>query len=599
MINKFCKKPLWECSRDLVDVAMGRKPADLVFTHAKLVNVCTREILEDTDVAVIDGRIAMVGNCSHAIGEGTKVYDLKGQYLAPAFMDGHMHIESAMLTPSAYAKAVIPHGTSGIFFDPHEICNVMGLDGVRCMLDDAKTTPLKAMLTAPSCVPAVPGFEDTGSHIGPEDIAEVMKWDECVGLGEMMNNPGILSSDITTHAIVGETLKADKAATGHFPIPDTDKALNAYIASGVNCDHESTREEDALAKMRLGMYAMLREGSAWHDLKEVSKAVTKHKVDSRFTCLVTDDSHPRTLVKNGHLDYVVRRAIEEGIDPIEAIQMVTINVATCFGLEQDMGSIAPSKCADMVVFSDLNKINIQKVFIDGELVAENGVALFDDKGYEFPEEAKHTIHLDPITKEDLSIKAEGKSADVHVIEIIPAKTITLDKVMTLPIENEEIMPDVSQDVMKAVVFERHHRTGKKGYGFIKGFGIEKGALAQTVAHDAHNLMVVGTNDEDMIVAANTLIACGGGACAVKDGKVLGIIKLPIAGLMSDENLDSALNQVESLEAAWKALGCKHPSPFMTMGIASLACIPEVRLTDRGLVDCRTFEFLPLVVKTKK
>lgn len=597
MINKFCKMPLWECSRTLVDVAMGRKEAEIVLTNAKLVNVCTKEIIENTDVAISCGRIAMVGDCKHCIGKTTKVYDLEGKYLAPAFMDGHMHIESSMLVPSEYAKAVIPHGTSGVFFDPHEICNVMGLYGVRCMLDDAKTTPLKAMLTTPSCVPAVPGFEDTGSHIGPEDIAETMKWDECVGLGEMMNFPGILSSNETTHAIVGETLKAGKAPTGHFSVPDTDKSLNAYIASGVNCCHESTREIDSLTKMRLGMYAMFREGSAWHDLKEVCKAITKHDIDTRFACMITDDSHPRTLVENGHLDHLLRRAVEEGIDPITAIQMITINVATCFGLQAEMGSVAPSKCADLTVLTDLKDFNVEKVFINGDLVAENGKPLFESGLYKFPEDVKHTMHINKITKDDFRIEAQGSKADVHVIEIVPAKTNTFDRLMTLPIVNGLIEADPSQDVMKAVVFERHHNTGKRGYGFIKGFGIKDGALAQTVAHDAHNLMVVGTNDEDMVLAANTLIECGGGAVAVKDGKILGIIKLPIAGLMSDKGLNDALAQVISLEEAWKELGCKHPSPFMTMGIIPLACLFETRLTDRGLVDCRTFQFLPLVEKT--
>ena len=251
MINKFCKTPLYMCSTTLVDVAMGRKPADLVIKNARLINVCTREILDGMSVAVACGRIAMVGDCSHCMGENTLVIDAAGKYLAPAFMDGHIHVESSMLTVGEFSKAAIPHGTSGIFMDPHEVCNVLGLDGVKFMLEDAKRSPLKTMLTTPSCVPAVPGFEDTGSSIGPEDIAETMKWDECVGLGEMMNFPGILSSDKRTHAIVGETLKAGKTVTGHYSLPETGKGLNAYIAAGVRCCHESTRAEDALQKMRL------------------------------------------------------------------------------------------------------------------------------------------------------------------------------------------------------------------------------------------------------------------------------------------------------------------------------------------------------------
>ena len=309
MFNKFCKKQLWECSRDLSAVAMGNIPAQLVIKNAKLVNVCTKEIIENTDVAVHSGRIALVGDASHCVGEGTKVIDANGMYIAPGFLDGHIHIESSMMSAGEYARSVIPHGTTGIYYDPHEICNVMGFKGVELMMKDAERTPLKAMLTLPSCVPAVPGFEDSGASITSADIREQMKLDEAVGLGEMMNFPGIQFSNEETHAITGETLKADKVITGHYSIPDTGKGLSAYIASGARCCHESTRAEDALAKMRLGMYAMFREGSAWHDLKEVSKAVTQNKVDSRFAVLISDDTHPHTLLNDGHLDYIVKRAV--------------------------------------------------------------------------------------------------------------------------------------------------------------------------------------------------------------------------------------------------------------------------------------------------
>ena len=598
MVNEhFCKTPLHLCTKELVATALGREPADLVIRDARLVNVNTREILPHTDVAVRCGRVALVGNAAHCIGEGTRVYDAGGRYLAPAFMDGHIHVESSMLTVTEYAKAVIPHGTCAIFMDPHEICNVLGLDGVRYMLQDAENTPLKVMLTTPSCVPAVPGFEDTGAAIGPAEVAETMTWPECVGLGEMMNFPGVLAGDEHTHAILAATLKAGKTVTGHFSIPETGAPLAAYIAAGARCCHESTREIDALTKMRLGMYAQLREGSAWHDLKEVARAVTKHEVDSRFACLVSDDAHPNTLLKEGHLDHIVTRAVQEGVDPVTAIQMATINTAACFGLDSELGSIAPSKCADFVLFSELNTINVEAVFIDGEPVAENGRMTVDTPAYEYPAAAKNTMHLDPVTERDFVIPATGKEADVHVIEIIPAKTYTHDRIERLPVVNGKLTADSERDILKAVCFERHHGTGTRGYGFIKGFGIRQGALAQTVAHDAHNLFVVGTNDADMALAANTLIACGGGAVAVKDGQVLGLVKLPIAGLMSDKPLTETAKQVQGLGRAWRDLGCVHPSPFMTMAIVPLACLPEIRLTNRGLVDCRTFRFMDLIEKT--
>ena len=597
MINSYCKSPLWEVSRTLCDVAMGRRPAEIVIKNAKLVNVCTHEIQDNMQVAIAAGRIALVGDAAHCIGEGTRVIDAAGQYIAPGFLDGHIHVESSMLGVGEYARAVVPHGTVGIYMDPHEICNVLGLKGVQCMMKDAERTPLKAMLTTPSCVPAVPGFEDTGSFIGPEEVAETMKWDCTVGLGEMMNFPGILGSTEHAHGITGETLKAGKIVTGHYSMPETGMGLNAYIASGVRCCHESTREEDALAKMRLGMYAMLREGSAWHDLHEVAKSITRHEVDSRFAVLISDDTHPHTLVSQGHLDHIVRRAGEEGIDPITAIQMVTINCAQCFQMDHDLGSVAPGKCADMVLLDNLESLNVTKVWIDGDLTAENGAMTKEFAPYAYPEWATHSMHVgETITKETFAIPAKADQVTVRAIEVIPAKVGSFERHVTLTAKDGRLESDPGQDVLKTVVFERHHSTGKKGFGFVKGFGITCGAMASTVAHDAHNLLVIGTNDEDMALAANTLIQCGGGMTAVQNGKVLGTVPLPIAGLMNDKSLEEMSQLVENLEGSWKQIGCSMPSPFMTMALIPLACLPELRLTDRGLVDCTTFQFVPLEVE---
>lgn len=596
MINSFCKFPLWKCSDKLCDVAEGRVAADTVVKGATLINVCTHEYLPDTDVAIACGRIAMVGDCSHCIGANTLVIDGKGKYLAPAFMDGHIHIESSMITAGEYARAVVPHGTSGIFMDPHEICNVLGLDGVKFMLEDASRTPLKCMHTTPSCVPAVPGFEDTGAEIGPKEVAETMTWKETVGLGEMMNFPGVIYSDKKTHAIIGETLKAGKTVTGHYSIPETGKGLNAYIAAGVRCCHESTRAEDALAKMRLGMYAMLREGSAWHDLKVVSKAITEHKVDSRFACLISDDAHPHTLIEYGHLDHIVSKAIEYGIDPITAIQMVTINVAQCFQLDHEMGSVTPSKCADLVLIDDLTSCHVTDVIIDGEYVAKDGELLRDFPPYSYPAKARDTVKVKELSPSSFKIKRDGSEATIRVIEVIPGRTSTIERIEKVPINNGEITAFPERDIMKAFVFERHRDTGKYGYGFVKGFGIKKGALAQTVAHDAHNLLVIGTDDKDMALAANTLRECGGGLVAVADGRILGLVPLPIAGLMSDRPLEEMGDVVSNLERAWVDMGCTLPSPFMTTSIISLACLPELRLTDRGLVDCRSFSFVEPIIE---
>lgn len=597
MHNHFCKKPLWEVTQTLSAVAAGNHPADLVITNARLVNVCTAEILDDVSVAVAEGRIALVGDAAHCVGPQTRVIDAQGSYLAPGFLDGHMHIESSMLSVGEYARAVIPHGTVGIYPDPHEICNVLGLRGVEVMIQDARRTPLKAMFLTPSCVPAVPGFEDTGNFVGPEDVAKTMEWDDIVGLGEMMNFPGILSSSDHAHQIVGAALRADKVVTGHYAMPEHDKGLNGYIAAGIRCCHESTRAEDALEKMRLGMYAQLREGSAWHDLHEVARAITEHSVDSRFACLISDDTHPHTLLEKGHLDHILRRALEEGIDPVTAIQMVTINTAQCFRMDHELGSITPGKCADMVLLKDLESMQVTHVFIDGDLVARDGKMTVEFPPFTYPDWVLHSMHLPaPITPDSFAIPApEGKEeVTARVIEVIPARVGNYQRLLKLPVRNGRVESDLSQDVLKAFVFERHKATGSYGAGFVKGFGIRSGAMASTVAHDAHNLLVLGTNDADMALAANTLLECGGGMAVVQDGKVLGCTPLPIAGLMNDKTVEEMSRIVAEMEEGWHRIGCTMPSPFMTMALIALACLPELRLTNRGLVDCTTFQFTPLL-----
>lgn len=469
-----------------------------------------------------------------------------------------------MLSVGEYAKAVVPHGTVGIYPDPHEICNVLGLDGVRCMIDDAKRTPLKCMFVTPSCVPAVPGFEDTGSFVGPEDVARTMQWDEIVGLGEMMNFPGILASGDHAHGIVDATLAADKVVTGHYSLPETGAGLNAYAASGIRCCHESTRPEDVIAKMRLGMYAQPRMGSAWQDLPVIAKALT-----------------------------------ETGINPITAIRMATINTAQCYRMDQDLGAIAPGKCADIVLLKDLGHFDVVRTIIDGETVAIDGKMTRELAPYTYPDWARESVHLkDAVTADTFKIAApENRDrVTIRAIEVIPARVGDIERFVELAVANGHLESDTQQDVLKTVVLERHHATGTKGVGFVKGFGIKRGAMASTVAHDAHNLLVVGTNDDDMALAANTLINCGGGMVAVADGKVLGLAKLPIAGLMNDESAEEMAADVATLEEAWKAIGCSMPSPFMTMALVPLACLPDLRLTNRGLVDCRTFQFVPLVVE---
>ena len=602
MRNRFCKSPLWECSEELIQVAQGERPAELVIRHANLVSVTTHEILPDTDIAVSCGRVAYLGlgehTAEHCIGPDTKVVDARGLYATPGLMDSHIHVESAMIGVAEYARAVVPRGTTGIFCDPHEVGNVTGLPGVRAMFEDARRVPLKAMMTPPSCVPAVHGVEDTGASITAEDIADTMAWDNVVALGEMMNFPGVLAREGNALGEIRETLAADRVVTGHFPSPDRDRALNAYIAAGVSSCHESGSFDEVLAKLRLGMYVQLRQGSAWLNLPGYLPQLVASGVDTRLCLLCSDDNHPHTLVDEGHMDRILRTAVELGLDPVTALQMATINCAQYFGLAHDMGSVTPGKCADIVLFDDLESFRARMTFIDGELVAEDGRALFDVAPYEWPDFMTHTMNLgfEP-TPETFRVPAPGRSdgtARVRAMGIEPGDTITRNIVVEVPVRDGALLADREHDILKVAVFDRHHGSaGTHAFGFVTGFGIH-GALAQTVSHDAHNLLVMGDNDEDMALAAKTLAECGGGEVAVADGQVLALVELPVCGLMSTERVEVVAEKVAAARRAWEQMGCSMPSPFMTMGVMSLACVPELRLTNRGYVNCLTFEMEDLL-----
>lgn len=588
---------LWEVTKDLSLTAMGLKYAELVIKNINLINVNTGEIINSTDIAITKGRIALVGEASHTIGNETKVIDGTGLYACPGFIDTHIHVESSMLTVKEYARCVVPHGTTTIYMDPHEIANVLGVDGIKLMIEDGKDIPLRVYSAMPSCVPAAPGFEDSGAIITPKDIEKAMKIKEVAGLGEMMNFPGVMYGDDNIHQELQAVLKSNKIITGHYSVPETEKGLNSYVSAGISCCHESVRKEDALAKMRLGMYAQMREGSAWHDVKETIRSITENNIDTRFAVLVSDDTHPDTLLKLGHLDHIVRRAIEEGADPILAIQMATINAAYCFEMQRDLGSISPGKWADILLLSDLEKIKIEKVFFNGELTAEDNKLTIDIPSSNYPEYAKNTMHLHKnLEPNDFEIKAKGNNVTVKTMEIIEAKVGTIYKEITLPVKNNIILNDINKDMCKVAVIERHKALGSMGLGFVKGFGFNCGAVASTVAHDSHNLLIVGTNDEDMAIAGNTLVKCGGGMAVVKNGKVIALHQLPIAGLMTDEPAEIAAQRVHELEQAWKELGCNLVSPFMTMALLALPVLPELRLTNRGLVDTLNFKIVDLIVE---
>ncbi len=599
MSGQATRQPLYEVGRELVACATGKVPADVVIRTGRLVNVITGEILDGMDVAVRLGRIALVGDVSLCIGKDTKVIDAEGFYLVPGFLDGHLHIESSMVTVSQFARAVLPCGTTAVFMDPHEIANVLGMDGIRLMIEEGRNLPLKVYATMPSCVPAAPGLEDAGAKITPSDVRCAMAWDEVVGLGEMMNFPGVLARDEDVMSKIAETLKAGKVVTGHYASPDLGPNLSAYASCGIISDHESVTWQESLAKLRLGMYAKLREGSGWRDIKATVKSYTETGVDPRRIVLVTDDVHPDTLLTLGHVNHVVRRAIEEGTPPVVAIQMATINAAECFGMSCDLGSITPGKFADILFIRDLADPRPEKVMADGEIVAENGRMLVEFPRQTYPEYATGSVCLArPVIRDDFSVKAgvSGKNVRIRVIQVTEGQAVTkhIEAELT-PDGNGEIHASRDEDLAKVAVIERHKATGTMALGFVKGFGLQSGAVASTVAHDSHNLLVVGMDDGDMVVAANTLAEAGGGMVVVKDGKVLAILPLPIAGLMSDEPVEEVQSNVDRLAQAWKALGCQLASPFMTMALLSLPVIPELRITNRGLVDVTEFRHVPLVI----
>jgi len=595
------RSKLWEVTKELVATALGRIKADLVIKNGTLVNVYTGELIENINVAVKGDRIAHIGSkIDHVIGDNTKVIDAKGNYLVPGFLDGHVHIESSMLLPSEFAKAVLPHGTTAVFADPHEIANVLGLKGIKLMLEDSKDLPLKVYIAIPSCVPAsFPEFETAGASIGPKEVEEVLQWENVVALAEMMNYPGVLMGDDKVHGEIQVTLKHGKVVEGHYADPELDKKLSAYIAAGITSCHESTRRIDALERARRGIWAMIREGSAWHDLEEVIKAVTERRIDTRRIILVTDDRHPEDILVEGHIDHVVRRAIQEGVDPITAIQMVTVNTAEHYKVDLDVGGIAPAKFADILIVEDLAKVKISTVIANGKVVAKDGKLVVDIKRKEVPEWATKTMNVKrKLTPEDFVIKAPIKEGTVkaHVVQVIEAKVTTKHLIEEIPVVNYELKPRVEDDIAKAAVIERHHGSGDIGIGLVKGFGFKEGAIASTVAHDSHNLLVAGVNEGDMAFAANKLIDVGGGMVVVRNQEILGLVELPVAGLMSTEDAETVSEKVRKLAEGWRQIGRKMVSPFMTMALLSLSVLPELRITDQGIIDTLKFQKIPLILQ---
>ena len=588
----------WQRSASrLIAVAAGREAAELVVQNCRLVNVNSREILDGWEVAVVKGRFAYVGpNAKHCVGANTTVFDAKGKFIIPGLCDGHMHIESGMLTPAEFAAAVIPHGTTTMFTDPHEIANVLGLSGVKMMHDEAMMQPINIFTQMPSCAPSAPGLETTGFEIGAEEVAEAMKWPGIIGLGEMMNYPGVINGDPKMLSEMAETMDANKTIGGHYASPDRGIPFHAYVAGGPSDDHEGVAEDDAVARVRQGMRSMLRLGSAWYDVESQITAVTEKGLDPRNFILCTDDCHSGTLVNDGHMNRVVRHAIDCGCDPLVAIQMATINTASHFGMERELGSITPGRRADFIVTSSLRELPIESVFARGQCIAEHGKLLTDCPHYPWPSTVRETVKLGKKLKaNDFTISApEGvSSVKAKVIGVIENQAPTKSLEFDLPVEEGNVQ--ITEGVAYLSLVERHRGTGTVTNGFVSGFGYTGSmAIASSVAHDSHHMIVVGTDRKLMAAAANRLGEVGGGVTLWKDDAERALVELPIAGLMSDSQAAEVANKAQAIISAMIDCGCSLNNAYMQHTLLALVVIPELRISDLGLVDVSRFELTEVI-----
>ncbi len=564
--------------KEKIRVASGDGMADLLIKNGRVVDVFSGEI-EKRDVAVFGGVIVGFGDY-----RAREIIDVKGDFLCPGLIDGHVHIESSMVTIPEFARSVLPNGTTSVVIDPHEIANVLGQEGIRFMAESTKGIPLNVFIMVPSCVPAT-HMETSGATLKAADLKPLLKEPWAIGLAEMMNFPGVIFRD--PEVLRKIEMAEGKRIDGHAPML-SGKGLYAYLTAGIRSDHECTTPKEAKEKLKNGMRIMIREGTTARNLRSLIPLV--HPKNSRCFLFVTDDRHPKELLEEGHIDFMVRQAVRWGLDPILAIQMATLNAAEYFRLD-DLGAIAPGYRADIISFDHLGRFQIKRVFKDGKLVAENGSML--SRPVQRKKGPKHlgSFRVKPFKKDALLLRSDQSLA--KVIQLIPDQIVTKKAMQRALLKDGVAHPNVKDDILKIAVVERHKATGNIGIGFVQGFGLKKGAIGSSVAHDSHNIVLVGTNDADMLKAVEVLQTMKGGLAAVSDGKVLASLPLPIAGLMSEASVGEVNIQLEAVQRAAKNMGCKIPDPFMTLSFLSLPVIPELKLTDKGLVDVNQFKFVPL------
>ena len=564
--------------KEKIRVASGEGTADLLIKNGRVVDVFSGEI-EKKDVVIFGGVVVGFGDY-----RAREIIDVNGDFLCPGLIDGHVHIESSMVTIPEFARAVLPNGTTSVVIDPHEIANVLGQEGIRFMAESAMGVPLNVFIMVPSCVPAT-HMETSGATLKAVDLKPLLKEAWAVGLAEMMNFPGVIFRD--PEVLKKIEMAKEKRIDGHAPML-SGKSLYAYLTGGIRSDHECTTPKEAKEKLKNGMWIMIREGTTARNLKSLIPLV--HPKNSRHFFFVTDDRHPKELLEEGHIDSMVRQAIQLGLDPILAIQMATLNAAEYFRLD-GIGAIAPGYQADIISFDHLGRFQIKKVFKDGKLVAENRNMLFSRIRRKKSLNLKETVRVKPLKKNALLLRTDQSLA--KVIQLIPDQIVTRKVMDRVLLRDGAAHPNVKDDILKIAVVERHKATGNIGIGFVQGFGLKQGAIGSSVAHDSHNIVLVGTNDQDMLKVVEVIQTMKGGLVAVQDGKVLASLPLPIAGLMSEVSVAQVNLQLKALLHAVKNLGCKIADPFMILSFLSLPVIPELKLTDKGLVDVNQFKFVPL------
>ena len=566
--------------KERIRIASGEGKADLLIKNGRVVNIFSGEV-EKKDVAIFGGVIIGFGDY-----RAREIIDVKGDFLCPGLIDGHVHIESSMVTIPEFARAVLPNGTTTVIIDPHEIANVLGQKGVRFMAKSTRGIPLNVFVMIPSCVPAT-HMETSGATLKAVDLKPLLKEPWAIGLAEMMNFPGVIFRD--PEVLKKIEMAKGKRIDGHAPSL-SEKGLYAYLSAGIRSDHECTTLKEAKEKMKNGMWIMIREGTTARNLKDLLPLITSK--NSRRFFFVTDDRHPKELLEEGHINSMVKKAMQWGIDPILAIQMATLNAAEYFRLD-DLGAIAPGYRADIVTFDSLTRFRIKKVFKDGVLVAEDGKILSHSMGNLslFSTIRKRGLRIKTIKKNDLLLQSDQPFA--KIIQLIPNQIVTKKVVKKISLKDGVAYPNIKEDILKIIVVERHRATGNIGIGFVQGFGLKKGAIGSTVAHDSHNLVIVGTNDRDILKTVEIIQAMGGGLAAVSDEKVIASLPLPIAGLMAEGSVSQVRLRMETLLNAAKELGCKLGDPFMTLSFLSLPVIPELKITDKGLVDVNQFKIVPV------